>query len=332
MRTLDFTKEQTHTITLDELQSSGKEILPGDSYQNGIRHIDLLMKVQALIHQFGLQATNTGIIVSSAGSNKFSGATMEEKRCAEYGDKAVESYVFRRLLSKFDITSLQDNETIMSVAISYHQQGIQIGIGPNVKICSNMSIMSSEFLISTYGGKDKMPGAERMLEVLATWLNNAKYIRNRDIEIMNQMKSISVQPHEVSEIIGDMCLRRIRKDKFKTGVSTKIPLTQSQINKFGEAYLKMTDENTTGTTLWDLYNLGTNFHKADYMDLTSILDQNVEFGKMLMAYYNVNTVYNINTDEVKIDRDNITDVSYEEVKPEAIEASAAPIIAEEDEW
>jgi len=331
MRLIDFNENKNHLISLEELDNSGRELLNGEKYQNGMRHADLIAQLILAINLAGYEASFKTCYVSSGGSKTFSGASMEKERAIKYGERAVESYIFRRLIALIEIPNFGDAETVTSVALSYHQQGVQIAMGPNVRICSNMSIMSPQFSISTYGRDDKVSDLTKIISIFKSWMGNMPYIRERDKAIMGEMKNRIVNHNDIISLIGDMSVRRVERDVFLKKYDYGIPLTQSQISKFCESYIGFREQHKGDHfPLWDIYNLGTELHKPEFTDMVNIVDQNVAFSMLISDYFGINTVYDINARKEAPIQERETFVDAVIVEPEPIVANNDVIGS--DEW
>lgn len=296
MRNLDFKDKSTHEINQEELESSVKETFPNGGYQNGIRHVDLMKRIIFIIQAAGFNPEVKTCYVSNAGSKQLPGVTREQDRALKFGENDVRSFIFRRILVQIDIPDLQTNEIISSVVFAYHQQGIQIAIGPNVKACSNMSIMSPQFSIASFGRSDKITDIEDMISVFSNWIANLNPIWKRDQEIIEAMKSTMVTEEDIQRIIGLMTLRRVAREKFGVKETEQFPLNNAQINKFSAEFLNYRNSYKQKKVypLWDVYNMGTELHKANEMDLSNVMDQNVVFGNILCDYFNIDTNYSLN--------------------------------------
>ena len=169
--------------------------------------------------------------------------------------------------------------------------GIQMALGPNVKVCDNMCIFGYERFMSTYATKDKMPNPQRMIEVLGEWLSNFEEIRTQDLQTMEKLQNTTVPHKEVLEIIGDLTSMRVIKENAKLFPKPSTPpLHGGQVSKFTLAYLKehASNDGLKVFSAWDLYNFATEMYKPGETDMPIILSNNHTMSQYLMNRYKLN--------------------------------------------
>lgn len=282
MRVLNFEETGVQELSLAELKVTSKERF-NDSYQNKIWHANLFENIAEKIDRSNLDF-KMGPIYAAQNKAKFmQGASTDETKWPNFGDNALETWTLRRLVTNFEIETLSDARSNTSLAISYHQNGIQIAMGPNIRVCSNMSILGAGNYIRSYGN-DKVTDPNQMLEIIGEWMTEFEDRRTIDNAILNEMTGRKVNELEVAEIIGRMSIERVRRDKLK---SNRVPpLTQAQISQFTLDYLTAYEKGPEYVeTLYDIYNLITNMHKVGLTDVPNIMDQNISAGTFLISMY-----------------------------------------------
>ena len=332
MRTIDFNEKKTHAITYDELKSTALELLPGDKPLHGMHHVHLISQIMTAIQLAGYEGVVKEIYVSSAGPTSLPGISAETERTLKYGELSIPSYTFRRIIAQIDIPSFDRGEIVSSVVIAYHQKGIELGFGPKVHACSNMCIMSPQFSVASFGREDKVD-VEKMITIFKTWMGNLGDIAKKDDMIIDTMKNTIVHDTQIRELIGDMTLQRVGKDKFRTHSAYGIPFNQSQIGQFCEGYLKFSADhnNPSSFQLWDVYNIGTELHKADRMDFENLISQNLSFGRLLLDYFKIDTTYDLNKEFVPV-AEVVSDAIADAIIIEEENIPTTSMIEDEDDW
>lgn len=170
----DFEKAKVQTITLEQLERTHKE---NDVYNNplkGIYHFQLLNEV---INMCNEQHFNVEVYDLFAAQNKDRaqpGVVLLPQVEAQYGDKAVEAHILRRVFANIRISDFDDSENTTNIAIAFHQKGIQAGFGNMVKICHNQCMLNASNYISTYAEKGAGRGdkitVQDVLDVIKMYL------------------------------------------------------------------------------------------------------------------------------------------------------------------
>ena len=274
----DFEKAKVQTLTLDQLQRTHKE---NDVYGNplrGIYHYDLVQKIIQMANE---QNYNVEIYDMFAAQNKdrnTPGVVLLPQVEELKGERAVEAHILRRVFANIRLTDFDDADHTTNLAVAFHQKGIQVGFGNNVKICHNQCMLSPEYYAATYS--DKGRGGEKMdipqlLDVVKSWLIDARKIIVNEREKIEKMKRIEVSAQQMFTIIGMLTAIRVKCDTTHKEIreSRTYPLNQSQISQLTEDMMLRYYQNNK-VTVWDLYNGATELYKATSMDIPAILPQN----------------------------------------------------------
>ena len=72
---------------------------------------------------------------------------VEEKE----GERSIRAHLLRRVFAVIRLASSTPSTSCPDIAISYSQHGIQIGIGPNIHICRNQTILGAKQMIANFG-------------------------------------------------------------------------------------------------------------------------------------------------------------------------------------
>lgn len=274
----DFEKAKTQAITLDQLSRTHRE---DDVYGNplrGIYHFDLFNKVIDECTELGYNVEVYDMFAAQNRDRQSPGVVRLPQVEAVKGQHAVEAHILRRVYANIRITDFDNDETTTNVAVAFHQKGIQIGFGPNVMICHNQCMLSPELYMSSYSEKGKKGSGmdvAAMLDILKSWLVDARHIIETDRERIAKMKETRITAEQMFLLIGLMTATRVKADTSRKSIRENItyPLNQSQITLFTEDMLEAYHDKEF-VTAWDMYNSATNLYKANKMDIPALLPQN----------------------------------------------------------
>lgn len=293
MEFMDFEQVKVQPLTLDMLERTCKE---NDVYGNpryGIYHFDL-------IHQFVDEAKRLNYDVEIydmfAANNKdryASGVDRVPQIEEKYGEKAVEAYILRRVFTNMRIKDYDTGELTTNLAISFHQQGIQVGMGNMVKICHNQQMLNPDMYASTYAEKGKRGDRMELDDVIRTafgWLRDTRDIIMVEREKMEKMKKIEISLEETLKFIGLLTATRVAVDSRDKDIHQNVtfPLNNTQINEFTESILKkhhIKSLDNQNLCVFDLYDSATDLYKANRMEVPNILPQNRAMAKMLTEQF-----------------------------------------------
>ena len=286
-RLLDFKNTPVQTLSLTELQETIDERNIGGNPISGVVHYVLFQRINDILEQAKLKFEMGPIYATSGGPSAFPGVTklpvLEEK----FGEGALQAHLLRRMITSFVIKKGETDDTAQSIAVAYHQQGIQVAFGPLVKICSNQCIYGAKNRHQTFG--DNKLNIETLLQVISDWLFNYDELRKRDLNILANMKKIILDYHNVCDIIGELNLYRVAKDTLR--LRPEYILQQNQIGELSEAYLKflIAEDNTLnygkGLTVYEFYNMCTEMYKPEHTDLPNIIGRNHLLGDYLIEKF-----------------------------------------------
>lgn len=285
----DFEKAKTQTLTLAQLQKTHKE---NDVYGNplkGIYHYEL---IQQIIQMCNEQNYNVEVYDLFAAQNKDRsqpGVVLLPQVEQAYGERAVEAHILRRVFANIRITDFDDAEHTTNLAIGFHQKGIQIGMGNMVKVCHNQCMLNATQYASTYsdrGRNGEKYDIKALLDVVKSWIVDARRLVIEEREKIERMKAIQIKPQEVFTLIGMLTMARIAADTAhkEIRVNKTYPLNQSQISQLAEDLMLRNYENKE-ITVWDVYNSATELYKADKMDIPQLLPQNRAMVEFLTEMY-----------------------------------------------
>ena len=270
-KTLDFSKEKVQTITLAELEATYKE---NDVYGRplgGIYHSDLINGISDMAREAGLEVEMGDMFAVNNLDGKRPGVALLPEVEDKEGERSIRAHLLRRVFAVIRLAGSLETERgfCSAIAISYSQHGIQIGIGPNIHICRNQTILSAQQLIANYGycrldmDKKDLAGADWWRPTVEGWIGDVAsgVMQTQWADIIQSLDEQLLYRQDMQQIFGGLMQLRIEADTpdktLRTGEVP--PLTQSQINHCMERVLiKHFGKGGAGMcTKWDILNAMT---------------------------------------------------------------------------
>ena len=283
----------TQPLTLEMLERTQHENDVQGNPLKGIYHFQLINEVLSMCQEFGYNTEVYDLFAAQNRDKNMPGVTVIRQVEEQFGEKAVEAHILRRVFANIRVTDFDDAETTTGLAIAYHQKGIQVGFGPQVKVCHNQCMLSPELYIASYGDKGTGRGGgsdiETILRTIRGWLMDARNIVESDRRKIERLKNIEVSADQMLMIIGTLTAMRVKADTARKTIRANMtyPLNQSQITIFTEDMLEAY-ELRDKVTAWDIYNSATEMYKAQRMDIPQLLPQNRAMVAFLNDWFGLN--------------------------------------------
>ena len=271
-KTLDFSKEKVQTITLAELEATYKE---NDVYGRplgGIYHSDLINGISNMARNAGLEVEMGDMFAVNNLDGKRPGVALLPEVEEKEGERSIRAHLLRRVFATIRMAPHQLPPVggfCPAIAISYSQHGIQIGIGPNIHICRNQTILCAKQMIANFGyrrlemDKKDLAGPDWWRPTVEGWIDEvAKGVMQQQwADIIQSLDEQLVYESDMQQIFGGLMQLRIQADTSEKSLRTGEvpPLTQSQINHCMERVLiKHFGKGGAGMcTKWDILNAMT---------------------------------------------------------------------------
>ena len=271
-KTFDFSKEKVQTITLAELEATYKE---NDVYGRplgGIYHSDLINGISNMARNAGLEVEMGDMFAVNNLDGKRPGVALLPEVEEKEGERSIRAHLLRRVFATIRMTPHQLPPVggfCPAIAISYSQHGIQIGIGPNIHICRNQTILCARQMISNFGyrrlemDKKDLAGPDWWRPTVEGWIDEAAsgVMQQQWADIIQSLDEQLVYESDMQQIFGGLMQLRIQADTSEKSLRTGEvpPLTQSQINHCMERVLiKHFGKGGAGMcTKWDILNAMT---------------------------------------------------------------------------
>ncbi len=245
----------------------------------GIYHYEVIERVAALCEKHHLNYEIEEIFAAQNKNKNLPGVVILKDAEKIYGENAVEAHILNRVFTTIRIKDCDTDELTTTIALAYHQEGIQFAIGPCVRICHNQCVLCPERTASDYG-KNKVK-TEELFTIMDEWLSNYHNDTNEDRERIKRLKSKIVTLTEAYTYIGMLTALRVAHDSSDKRLSEKVetyPLNQGQISLFTEDMLKLYQQRgNSPVTAWDLYNIATELYKPGRAEIPVLIPQNVAF-------------------------------------------------------
>jgi len=280
-RKLNFAEQAVQVLTLGELERSYHENLPTGDPVGGIYHFALIQQVLAIFEKRGLTPVVQEIFAAANRDSKRPGVTLLPQLEEQYGERSVEAHLLRRVYANIEIRSDETDELVTCLAVAYHQKGIQLGIGPMVRVCHNQTILGAQDVVSNYtcyGGqsrKDKL-SLESVIGRAELWADEYEPYQKIRRERMSALKSAEFTRTDMLQLIGILVEKRILHDtqNEELHLSTPYPLNSSQINETSEQMITLMSRQEP-QSYWDAYQQLNTVLKPGRMDIPQVLPQSL---------------------------------------------------------
>lgn len=271
-------------LTLDMLERTQHENDTKGKPVQGIYHFALINEILQMANNYGLKVEVYDMFAAQNRHKYMPGVSVIKQIEDQYGERAVEAHILRRVFANMYIHNYDTDEVTTGLSVAFHQNGIQVGMGPNVKICHNQCLLNPKLYAATYG--DRKQTVENLIQTVGMWFEESSTLSKRDIEMMNAMKSLVIPKPLAMEMIGRLTAIRVMNDVATQSIihqNNQYPLNQGQISEFTENVLVQYAYGND-VTLWDFYNHGNCLYKANRMDIPQVIPQNRAFVLFLVKF------------------------------------------------
>ncbi len=292
-RKLNFAEKSVQVLTLEELERSYHENLTTGEPVGGVYHFALIQQVLEMFEKRGLKPVVQEIFAAANRDSKRPGVTLLPQLEEKFGERAIEAHLLRRVYANIEIRSDETDEIVTCLAVAYHQKGIQLGIGPMVKVCHNQTILGAQDVVSNYtcyGGqsrKDKFT-LEMVMDRTQQWADDYEPFQKVRRERMAALKSAQMDRNGMLQLIGVLVEKRILHDTNNDAlrISQPYPLNSSQINETSEQLIALMRHDEP-ISYWDAYQQLNTVLKPGRMDIPQVLPQSLALFETM--YENIKT-------------------------------------------
>ena len=278
---LNFAEKPVQVLTLGELERSYHENLPTGDPVGGIYHFALIQQVLAIFEKRGLTPVVQEIFAAANRDSKRPGVTLLPQLEEQYGERSVEAHLLRRVYANIEIRSDETDDIVTCLAVAYHQKGIQLGIGPMVRVCHNQTILGAQDVVSNYtcysgqSRKDKL-SLESVIGRAELWADEYEPYQKIRRERMSALKSAQMDRNGMLQLIGILVEKRILHDTNNAVLrsSQPYPLNSGQINETSEQLIALMRHDEP-ISYWDAYQQLNTVLKPGRMDIPQVLPQSL---------------------------------------------------------
>ena len=280
-RQLNFAEQAVQVLTLEELERSYHENLPTGDPVGGIYHFALIQQVLAIFEKRGLTPVVQEIFAAANRDSKRPGVTLLPQLEEKFGERSIEAHLLRRVYANVEIRSDETDELVTCLAVAYHQKGIQLGIGPMVKVCHNQTILGAQDVVSNYtcyGGQSRKDRytLEMVMDRAQQWADDYEPYQKIRAERVSALRSALMDREGMLRLIGLLVEKRILHDTNNDvlRISQPYPLNSSQINETSEQLIALMRHDEP-ISYWDAYQQLNTVLKPSRMDIPQVLPQSL---------------------------------------------------------
>lgn len=282
-QTFDFEAEKNIELTLDTLKRTHKENDIFGRPLKGFYHFEAIERIAEAAESRGLLPVVSDLWAAQNASKSAPGVVLLPQVEAATMPHAVEAHILRRVFCTLNLMKFDDGEKCTNIALTYHQDGVQVAIGQRVTICRNQTILGAEHTAISKGND-----AGSINELFATverWLDNAATITDSDRQRIERLKAQTFDRPTALMYLGLLNCMRVAADSRTKAIRDRVrvaPLTQAQLSIFAEHLterLMMADS----LTAWEFLNLATDVHKPTTADMPRIIPTNAALFDMMAA-------------------------------------------------
>jgi len=266
---------ETLRETVNESNITGKPF-------NGLMHFSFIEKIMDIANAANLKPEINRIEAVNNNNKYAPGVSQIPGLADKHGENDHKSLLLRRVFADITMKSFETNEYIFSAAMIYHQGGVQIGLGPQVKACKNLCIMGAEHYVSTYG-KNQVENLDHMFALIDEWFRRADTHFERGMNFLESLKNYDVNFEDFKRLVGALYMRKSLSDISRSFSSPFLKEAQigSIIDKYNSvAYNPQENNYEKPVNLYDIYANATEFHRPSYTDMPNIIEGNVELNQI----------------------------------------------------
>lgn len=194
-----------------------------------------------------------GTILSNVKNIERISATEAESKGLDQND--AENTAIKVLVGRIDLGNVFARELWnLSIGFMYHEKGIEVAIGTNISVCSNLTIFGDTTHYKNHGRN----GIEmtEMFKEIENWFGNLESFDFSNTELLERMINIPISwEHDGNIFLGDCLKRAIKKNYYK---GDSFPMSMGQVNRTAHYIISKTDDpDHQNPTLYHLYNAAT---------------------------------------------------------------------------
>jgi len=287
---LDWTSNKVNVLNMEMLRQTRHPKNGAGEPLGGIYHTDFIDAVLERANNHGLNIGIWEIFAAESGNRNLPGVIRDDDLEKIYGINNIKAQQLNRIYVNARITNYDDDNYTTNIAIAYHQKGIQVAVGSNVKICHNQMVLGTkDFYTATYSdrGTGKVsrkdsPDPRKVIDLVDGYFDKIGDRVYEQRKLIEKMKEVELTTEQIYIFIGMLQCMRVAIDTKQERIRQQgvYPLGNGEINKFTEEIMLRKYDNKV-VTLWDMYDASTNLYKAKSMEIPNILPQSYAMAEFI---------------------------------------------------
>ena len=279
----DFEADKNIELTLETLKRTHKENDIFGRPLKGFYHYEAIERIADAAESRGLMPIVSDLWAAQNGSKSQPGVVLLPQVEAVTMPHAVEAHILRRVFCTLNLMKYDDGEKCTNIALTFHQDGVQVAIGQRVTICRNQTILGAEHTAISKG--NDQGSINELFATVEKWLDNAATITDSDRQRIERLKAQRLDRPTALMYLGLLNCMRVAADSRNKALRDRVkvaPLNQAQLSIFAEHLterLMMADS----LTAWEFLNLATEVHKPTTADMPRIIPTNAALFDMMAA-------------------------------------------------
>ncbi|MCR5037880.1 MAG: DUF932 domain-containing protein [Bacteroidales bacterium] len=282
-QTFDFEAEKNIELTLDTLKRTHKENDIFGRPLKGFYHYEAIERIADAAESRGLMPIVSDLWAAQNASKSAPGVVLLPQVEAVTMPHAVEAHILRRVFCTLNLMKYDDGEKCTNIALTFHQDGVQVAIGQRVTICRNQTILGAEHTAISKG--NDQGSINELFGTVERWLDNAATITDNDRQRIERLKAQRLDRPTALMYLGLLNCMRVAADSRTKAIRDRVkvaPLNQAQLSIFAE-HLTERLMLSDSLTAWEFLNLATEVHKPTTADMPRIIPTNAALFDMMAA-------------------------------------------------
>lgn len=270
-------------MTFETLKRTHKENDIFGKPLKGLYHYEAIERIAEAAESRGLVPVVSDLWAAQNASKSAPGVVLLPQVEAVTRPHAVEAHILRRVFCTLNLMKYDDGEKCTNIALTFHQDGLQVAIGQRVTICRNQTILGAEHTATSKG--NDLQSIKDVFATVEKWLDNVTAITDGDRQRIESLKAQHLDRPTALMYLGLLNCMRVAADSRNKAIRERVkvaPLNQAQLSIFAEHLterLMMADS----LTAWEFLNLATEVHKPTTADMPRIIPTNAALFDMIAA-------------------------------------------------
>ena len=219
-QTFDFEAEKNIELTLDTLKRTHKENDIFGKPLKGFYHYEAIERIADAAESRGLMPIVSDLWAAQNASKSAPGVVLLPQVEAVTMPHAVEAHILRRVFCTLNLMKFDDGEKCTNIALTYHQDGVQVAIGQRVTICRNQTILGAEHTAISKG--NDQGSINDLFATVEKWLDNAATITDSDRQRIERLKAQTFDRPTALMYLGLLNCMRVAADSRTKAIRDRV--------------------------------------------------------------------------------------------------------------